>query len=91
MKGNTIKISARALTELLAGRIEPERFLKEHGLKPMVKEQNAIPFFDIQLQQGNTLKSAFIEPAEHKDDDWIVLEYGGPDPAMSGYRVPKNS
>lgn len=55
-KGNTIKISTRALTELLAGKIEPEQFLREHGFKPMQEGHTAIPFFEIQLQQGNLLK-----------------------------------
>jgi hypothetical protein len=89
MKGDTIKISARALTELLAGKIEPEQFLKEHGFKPMQTGQRFIPFFEIQLQQGHLLRNAFVEPDKHKDDDWIVLEYGGPDPAISPFRAPK--
>ena len=89
MKGNTIKISARALTELLAGKIEPEQFLKEHGFRPIQEGHKAIPFFEIQLEQGNLLKNAFVEPDEHKDDDWIVLEYAGPDPAISPFRIPK--
>jgi hypothetical protein len=49
MKGNTIKISARALTELLAGKIQAEQFLKEHGFKPMQPRHKAFPFFEAQL------------------------------------------
>lgn len=89
MKGNTIKISTRALTELLAGKIEPDQFLREHSLKPMRDGHKTFPFFEFQLQQGNLLKNAFVEPDKHKDDDWIVLEYDGPDPATSPFRTPK--
>lgn len=89
MKGDTIRISARALTELLAGRIEPKRFLEENGFKPVEAGQHAFPFFEWQLNRGNTLKNAFVEREPHKDDDWIVLEYSGPDPAISSYCVPE--
>jgi len=33
MQDHTIKISARALTELLAGKIELKQFLENHNLK----------------------------------------------------------
>jgi len=35
------------------------------------------------------LKNVSVERAEHDDDDWIVLEYDGPDPAVSPYRGRK--
>jgi len=89
MTSNTIKISARELTELLAGKIEPEQFRKQHGFEPIQAGQVANPFFERQLAMGNTLKNSFIEPNEHKDDNWIVLEYNGPDPAISPFRIPK--
>ena len=91
MQGHTIKISARALTELLAGKIELKQFLEDHNLKPNESGQQAWPFFEWQLQSGRTLKNSFVEPEPHKDDDWIIFEYNGPDPAISPYRVPKNS
>jgi hypothetical protein len=89
MKGDAIKISARSLTELLAGKIERERFLEEHGFKPVEAGQRAFPFFEWQLDRGNTLKNAFVKREKHKDDDWIVLEYDGPDAAISPYRIPE--
>ena len=89
MANNSIKISARALTELLAGKVELKKFLEEHNLKPIQDGQRAFPFFELQIQQGNTLKNAFVEQEVHADDDLIVLEYAGPDPAISPYRVPR--
>ncbi len=91
MKGKTIKISARALTELLAGKVTQQRFLEDHGIKSHQSnpELSGLPFFEQQLNNGNTLKNVFVEHEEHRDDDWIVLEYEGPDPAVSPYRVPQ--
>ncbi len=89
MQGNTIKISARSLTELLAGKVEVQDFLQNHGLKPIDPGDHAFPFFENQIQRGNTLKNAFVEREENKDDDWLVLEYDGPDAANSRYRLPK--
>jgi len=89
MQGNTIKISARALTELLAGKTGLKEFLEDHHFKPTERGGFVDPFFERQLAMGNTLKNSFVEPDEHKDDDWIVLEYNGPDPAISPFRIPK--
>ena len=80
MSNKTIKISARVLTELLAGKAELHEFLKEHE-RPMT-------FFKNQIAMGNTLKNASVEKNDHEDDDWIVLEYDGPDAAISPFRVP---
>jgi len=88
MQGKSIKISARALTELLAGRVDLKRFLENHYLKPVQEGRGSFPFFELQLNSGHTLKNAFVEGDGHKDDDWIVLEYDGPDPAISPFRVP---
>lgn len=90
MQSNTIKISARALTELLAGKIEPQTFLENNGFKPHPQNPKAFSFnfFASQITSGNTIQNAFIEKGEHKDDDWIVLEYEGPDPAISPFQIP---
>jgi hypothetical protein len=83
MGKGTIKISARALTDLLAGRVTMQAFLAKQGLDPS-------QFVVRQLENGNTLKNASLETAEHKDDDWVVLEYDGPDSAISPYRGRKS-
>lgn len=89
MQDKTIKISARALTELLAGKIELQKFREDHGFSPHPLDPNGVtfPFFERQLASGNTLQNAFVEKEPQKDDDWIVLEYEGPDPAISPFRV----
>jgi hypothetical protein len=89
MQGKTIKISARTLTELLAGKLDQKQFLEQYGFKPTERNPQPMPFFDWQLRQGHTLRNAFVERDQHKDDDLIVLEYDGPDPAISPFHVPK--
>lgn len=91
MQRKSIKLSARALTELLAGKIELKAFLEDHSLQPRGPGSAgpSFTFFEAQVARGNTLKNAFVESDLHKDDDWIVLEYDGPDAAISPFRVPK--
>lgn len=88
MKGHhTIKISARTLTELLAGRIDQKRFIADNNLGdgPL-----SFRFFEYQLNGGCALKNAFIEQCDGKDDDFIVLEYE-PDPALGPYQIPRRN
>jgi hypothetical protein len=47
------------------------------------------PVVLVSLAPSNTLKNASLEAADHKDDDWIVLDYDGPDSAISPYRGRK--
>jgi hypothetical protein len=89
MQGKTIKISARSLTELLAGRLDQKQFLEQYGFTLTERNPHPVPFFELQLRQGHTLRNAFVERDQHKDDDLIVFEYDGPDPAISPFRVPK--
>lgn len=81
----TIKISARAVQDLLAGRITFEKFrhfaLGDH--RPNV--------FDHQLNLGRTFHSARIEKAGiDEDDDYLVFELRQ-DPAVLPLRNPKFS
>jgi hypothetical protein len=90
MSGNKIKISARALTELLAGRIDSQKFIDAHTdqINSLRPKDCIFPFFENQITRGNILQNAYIEKSNHKDDDWIVFEYDGPDPAIGPFRVP---
>lgn len=81
--GGEMKISARAVLELLAGRITPERFLTLHGWSP-----SANPFGS-QLDAGRLIASIGVESGENEtDDDWLTMEFGRPDPAVSPFKVP---
>ena len=84
-----IRISARTLVDLLAGRLDQARFLEDHGFVPSKRRPQAVPFFQQQVAKGKTLQAVNLEHCEHEDDDWVVFKFGGPDPAVSPFRPPK--
>jgi hypothetical protein len=86
MTNHEIRISTRALTELLAGKIDLKRFREDHHLVPSKPGDHAIDFFKNQIKGGRTVESVRIERSTDKDDDWIVFVFGGPDPAISLFR-----
>lgn len=89
MKGpDEIRISARGLVELLAGKVEPKRFLEDHGFLPTKSRSQAMPFFQRKLDEAKTLQSVSLERCEHEDDDWVVLRFRGPDAAVGPFRIP---
>jgi hypothetical protein len=70
----TIRISARAVLDLLAGRISLEQFQRFTGLEDKPTQAN---IFKHRLSQGDILSSARLEPGGvDEDDDWLVLELG---------------
>jgi len=76
-----IKLSARDLLELLAGVLRQDAF----EALPFMARQN--PFLN-KLRNGQLITAMRIEKAEtDSDDDWIVFEFGDPDPAVSPFRV----
>lgn len=85
MAGPQIKLSSRTLADLLAGRIDQERFFKEHGSHPF----NVRAFFEKQLAEGRMITELGVESTQEQDDDWIVLRFGEPDPAISPFRGAK--
>jgi len=78
-----IKISARDLLELLAGTLKQEAF----EALPFMARQN--PFLN-KLANGQLITAMRIEKGEAgADDDWVVFEFGDPDPAVSPFKVKK--
>lgn len=68
----TIKLSARALLDLLAGRITIENFQDFTGLGDKSGQPN---IFKHRLEQGDILSDVKIEPGGiDEDDDWLVIE-----------------
>ncbi len=80
-----IKISARGLLELLSGEITQERFFKLHSWEVLANP------FHAQLAQGRLITGITIEKGvvSERDDDWAVVRFGEPDPAISPFRVPQ--
>jgi hypothetical protein len=68
----TIKISARAFLDLLAGRITVEQFQHFTGLGDRPEQRN---IFKHRLEQGDILSDVRIEHGGlDEDDDWLVIE-----------------
>jgi hypothetical protein len=75
----TISISARAVLDLLAGRITSEKFQHRTGLEG----KNRSNLFKHRLEQGDILSGARLEPGGvDEDDDWLVFELAR-DPSAS--------
>jgi hypothetical protein len=74
-----IRISARAALQALAGNI---RFRESAGYSIPVK------VFQAQIAEGRVIKAIYLERSEHDDDDWLVIDFDGPDAAVSPYKVP---
>lgn len=84
MQSDRIKISARGLLELLAGKITLEKYHADH---PWGDGQMG-NMFELVQREGRSISLAQIEPMEYPDDDWIVFEFGEPDPAASPFIIP---
>ena len=90
MTGKTIKISSRALLELLSGQISSDSFLELHGWDaPVGKSAFATNSFKQALNSGRMIKTVHVEYGGNKDDDWLEFEFGAPDAAFSPFVVPE--
>jgi hypothetical protein len=83
MTSNEIRLSSRTLVRLLAGRVSVEKFLRDNHL---AGSPAAMPFFEDQLKEGRMLVSARVDHVPGDDDDWVVLAFGEPDPAIAPFR-----
>lgn len=84
-----IKISSRAILELLAGRMSQQEFFERHRFIP--SDFGSGPYinpFDLGLGRGLVIDGITFEKAEPEDDDWITFELSGPDPAVSPFALP---
>jgi hypothetical protein len=91
MSGNTIRISARALLDLLAGRVSQKKFFEDHKLTPTETHKDAVNYFERSLKQGRLIDGIKLERSIDEDDDWIVIQFGNPDPAIARLVLPKTS
>jgi hypothetical protein len=92
MTDKTIRISSRALLDLLSGRTDYEKFQKDHNwFCPPGYEQKLPNYFERKLKEGRLFSNVYIEKSDNEDDDWITFEFGEPDPAVFQFVVPKKS
>ncbi len=88
--GHTIKISSRALLDLLAGRTTSKEFRERHGWgePPAVGAGHDLDFFNRALKAGRMIRSIKVESAGDQDDDWLEFEFGDQDAAITPFHVP---
>lgn len=88
-KRTSVAISARALTELLAGKVSQNDFFERHGFIPseMNRSVTGNPF-EIGFREGQLIDEISLKKTSAKDDDWIVFTLRGPDPAISPFVLP---
>jgi hypothetical protein len=77
----TVQISVRFLMEYLAGRVDRDEFIAQHG-----GGQGFVSLFEQKLRSGQLLIGAEVSPVPDRDDDWIIFRFGPPDPAVSPMR-----
>ncbi len=90
MDGISVKLPARALQELLAGRLDQGTFLKGHGFLPDEFTKVAINPFETALAEGRLIAHIELNTVPTADDDWVTIRFGAPNPAISPIAVPRN-
>ena len=88
---STIKISSRALLELLSGNDLAKSFLQGQGFEPSEQTSAPVPNpFSHALGRGQIIADISIERSDASDDDWIVIRLEGPDPAVSPFTARRS-
>ena len=84
MSGNTIELSSRRITELLAGIATTDDWKKDfEGSQP-----NPLSFFIRKRLEGRMITSIEVKSQPDSDDDTLVITYGEPDSAISNFKAP---
>lgn len=83
VESNKIKISSRAILEMLSGKISIEDFADDN-FHPIIGNP-----FETKLKEGRLITSVEIEyPKDEKDDEYIIFNFGEPDVAISDFKNP---
>lgn len=86
MGSTRIRLSARVVLELLAGKISYEEFQRTYGWHPASERVHSNPFAQA-LDRGQLFSAASVDPGGDADDDWLVFNFGTPDPAAGPFRI----
>lgn len=88
-KYTTVSISARALVELLAGRVSQQEFFERVEFVPSeIPSPLPVNPFAHALQKRQVVTEVALETAPSKDDELITFKLRGPDPAISPFVMP---
>ena len=88
MTYKSVKLSARILLKLLAGRIDQAEFQRQVGLSFGKGPGPGPNVFEHWLREGRLIAGIDIERCPDKDDDWIRISFSDPDPAISKFVPP---
>lgn len=90
MSGERLRVSAREVLEMLAGRRTAQEINQLHDQldRGISSGPNSIPgLMDLYLSRGQLPVSiSVIKTDENDNDDWIEFEFGPPDPAITPFR-----
>ena len=90
MTRNEVRISARVVLELLAGRLPWEDFLTLYKFQPgdSPADTPRSPF-ERCLRDGRLISEVRVEHCgDEQDDDWLIFRFGDNDPAVSKFKAP---
>jgi hypothetical protein len=87
MNYKSVRLSARVVLDLLAGRISAEEFQRIYGWHPESERFEPNPFARA-LERGQLLTTASVSPGGDEDDDWLEFGFGDVDPATAAFRRP---
>jgi hypothetical protein len=80
-----IKVSARTVLELLAGKMTVEEFMRDFE-RPNDDHKFTNPFMTA-LKCGLTIEDVKVTKVPNADDDWLEISFGQPDPAVGKLKV----
>ena len=87
--GFKVKVSGRAILELLAGEVDQKTFYEHHGFVPSgLHPGQPLNPFKTALSKGYLIRGVSLNKSVPDDDDWIEFELNGPDPAISPFVIP---
>jgi hypothetical protein len=90
MSGNSIKVSAREVLEVLSGRCSVDEINKKGDAtsRGRTSGPNTMPrLIELYLSQGRLpTQISIIKTDENDCDDWIEFEFGPPDPAITPFQ-----
>jgi hypothetical protein len=86
----SVRVSARRLLEVLAGKYSPSEIDLVFGGSTEPDIPGLSNPFKSALAMSQLITEIGVAPVEGKDDDQITIKFGGPDPAISPFRAKRS-
>ena len=85
-KSTSVRLSSRAVLDLLSGSTDPARFSEDHWPKKYATTNGSNNPFAVAFAKGMTIQAVSVEHRADEDDDWITFELSWPDVAVTPFR-----